>query len=37
VLLEESSVEFIKVTIFYQSWYALATPGGNETVSGNPL
>jgi len=35
VLMGDGSVKFIKSTIFYQAWYALATPGGGEAVSGD--
>jgi prepilin-type processing-associated H-X9-DG protein len=32
-LMMDGSVKFIKSTVNYVSWYALATPDGNETVS----
>ena len=32
-LMMDGSVKFIKSTVNYVSWYALATPDGNETIS----
>ncbi|GIW86650.1 MAG: prepilin-type N-terminal cleavage/methylation domain-containing protein [Isosphaeraceae bacterium] len=33
VLFADGSVKFVKSTINYRSWYAIATPDGGETVS----
>jgi len=33
VLFMDGSVKFVKSTVNYQAWYAIATPDGNETVS----
>jgi prepilin-type processing-associated H-X9-DG protein len=33
VLFMDGSVRFVKSTVNYQSWYAIATPNGGEVVS----
>jgi prepilin-type N-terminal cleavage/methylation domain-containing protein/prepilin-type processing-associated H-X9-DG protein len=35
VVMMDGSVKFIKSTVNVQTWYALATPAGNEVISGN--
>jgi prepilin-type N-terminal cleavage/methylation domain-containing protein/prepilin-type processing-associated H-X9-DG protein len=37
VLFMDGSVRFIKSSVGYQAWYAIATPSGGETVSGDSL
>ena len=33
----DGSVRFVKSTVNYQSWYAIATPNGGEVVSSDSL
>jgi prepilin-type processing-associated H-X9-DG protein len=37
VLFMDGSVRFIKSTVNYQPWYAIATPDNNETFSADAL
>ena len=37
VLYMDGSVRFIKTAVNYLPWYAIATPDGNEAVSGDSL